>query len=96
MIKCKDCPRCKDVYPPETVDHNGNHFYICGMSGNIVYTYPRKEKRYNGKGYIKISESSCGLYQTFDDAFKAMSQAERLRWKAKNKEQISIFDIMEA
>ena len=96
MIKCKDCPRCKDVYPPDTVDHNGNHFCICGMSGNIVYTYPRKEKKYNGKGYIKISESSCGLYQTFDDAFKAMSQAERLRWKAKNKEQISIFDIMEA
>ena len=96
MINCSDCPRCKDVYPPDTVDHNGNHFCICGMSGNIVYTYPRKEKKYNGKGYIKISESSCGLYQTFDDAFKAMSQTERLRWKAKNKEQISIFDIMEA
>jgi len=95
MIKCKDCPRCKDVYPPETVDHNGNHFCICGMSGNIVYTYPRKEKRYNGKGYIKFSEDSCGIYKTFEDAFNAMSKPEQLRWRAKNKEQISIFDIME-
>lgn len=95
MIKCKDCPRCKDVYPPETVDHYGNHFCICGMGGNIVYPYPRKEKRYNGSGYIKFSEDSCGIYKTFEDAFNAMSKPEQLRWKAKNKKQISIFDILE-
>lgn len=96
MIKCKDCPRCKDVYPPETVDHNGNHFCICGMGGNMVYTFPRKEKRYNGNGYIIIPESSCGLYKTFDEAFKAMTKPEQERYNIRKNPQMTIFDIMEA
>lgn len=95
MIMCSECPRCKDVYPADTVDHNNNHFCICGMSGNMVYTYPRREKRIFGSGYINFPESSCGLYKTFEDAFNAMSKPERDRWKAMNEPQISIFDILE-
>jgi len=79
MIKCSECPRCKDSYP-DKVDFFGNHFCICGMSGNMVYTKPRKEKRYNGKGYIHYPESSCGLYDTFDDAFYAMTRPAQKRW----------------
>ena len=56
--------------------------------GSLDYFYNRLEEHI---GDFNDKE----LDQTFDDAFKAMSQAERLRWKAKNKKQISIFDIME-
>lgn len=80
MIKCSECPRCRDAYPGK-LDEYGNHFCICGMSGNMVYTKPRRERRYNGGGWIKFSESSCGLYNTFDDAFNAMTPVEQKRWK---------------
>lgn len=95
MINCAECPRCKDVYPNK-VDGNGNHFYICGMSGNIVYKTPRREKRYNGKGYIHFSVSSCGIYDTFEKAFNSMTQTERDRWNNDHFEnkQLSIEDFL--
>lgn len=34
MIKCSECPRFKD-HDPNKVDYQGNHFGICGMSGNM-------------------------------------------------------------
>jgi hypothetical protein len=71
MIRCDTCPRCKDVYP-NRVDHDGNRFYICGMSGNIVYKTARKIKRSSGSGYIYHDVSTCGLYETVDDALKDM------------------------
>lgn len=70
MINCDTCPRCKDVYP-DRVDIDGYHFCICGMSGNIVYTIPRKVRRHNGRGYIYFDVSTCGLYETVEDAKKA-------------------------
>jgi hypothetical protein len=79
MIKCSECPRCRDAYP-DKVDSFGNHFCICGMSGNMVYTKPRKEKRHSGKGFINHPECSCGLYDTFSDAFHAMTRPEQKRW----------------
>lgn len=79
-LRCSGCPRYKDSYP-DKVDVYGNHFGICGMSGNKVYTKPRKEKRYNGNGYIRFSESSCGLYRCFNEAFNAMTETERKRWR---------------
>lgn len=94
MIKCSECPRCKDTYP-DKVDSFGNHFCICGMGGNMVYTKPRRERRYNGKGWIKFSESSCGLYKTFEEAFNAMTKTEQDRYmKAKGAVQLSIFDMI--
>ena len=51
MVKCIDCPRCKDKYPGK-LDKDGYHFYICGMSGNIVYKEPHKFRRACGKGYL--------------------------------------------
>ena len=95
MINCSECPRCKDVYPADCVDHHGNHFCIWGMGGNIVYTYPRKERKYNNQGWIHFPESSCGLYNTFEDAFKAMTKPEQDRWKAKHEPQISIFELIQ-
>ena len=71
MIKCDTCPRCKDTYTGK-VDADGYHFYICGMSGNMVYKEPHKIKRHNGKGYINCGISGCGLYETVDDAIEAM------------------------
>ena len=79
MIKCDTCPRCKDIYPGR-VDVNGYPFRICGMSGNIVYVIPRKEKRYNGNGYVYFGVSGCGLYKTVKDALNAMTEPERKRW----------------
>jgi hypothetical protein len=79
MIRCYECPRCKDQ--PGKTDYNGNHFAICGMSGNMVYLKPRRERRYNGKGWISFSASSCGIYRTFDDAFNAMTKNEQKRWR---------------
>ncbi len=80
MIRCDTCPRCKDIYP-DKVDWAGNHFCICGMSGNKVYTKPRKEPRYSGHGYIHYGVGSCGLYDSVGDALKHMthSEIERLR-----------------
>ena len=43
-LLCKECPRCKDIYPGK-VDSNGDHFCICGMGGNKVYPEPRRVKR---------------------------------------------------
>ena len=80
MIKCDTCPRCKDVYP-DKVDGSGYHYCICGMTGNIVYKIPHKIKRYNGKGYIHKGISSCGLYESVEDALKHMTESEIRRWK---------------
>lgn len=79
MIKCNECPRCKDTYP-DKVDNDGYHFHICGMSGNIVYTIPHKTKRYSGNGYISLGISSCGLYENVEDVLKNMTESERRQW----------------
>ena len=52
----------------------------------MVYTKPRKEKRYSGKGHIHFSESSCGIYETFEDAFNAMTEVKQKRWLEAHKE----------
>ena len=93
MIKCSECPRCK---PTGRTDRNGYPFCICGMSGNIVYQVPRKEKRYSGNGYIHFSESSCGIYDTFDKAFNAMTKTEQDRWNRSHFEskQLSFEDFI--
>lgn len=80
MIRCDVCPRCKDSYP-DKVDFYGNHFCICGMTGNMVYTEPRKIKRDTGSGYIHFSTSSCGLYETVEDALSQMTEPEIRRWE---------------
>ena len=82
-IRCDTCPRCYDAYPDKT-DPQGNHFQICGMSGNMVYTTPRTEKRYSGKGYIHYGVSTCGLYETVEDALGKMTNAE-IRRLAENR-----------
>lgn len=93
MIKCSECPRCNNLYLG-VLDRNGNHFCICGMTGNKVYTTPRKEKKYNGKGWIKFSESSCGIYDTFEEAFKSMTKPEQMRYNIFHKaKQLSLFDM---
>lgn len=80
MIRCDVCPRCKDSYP-DKVDFYGNHFCICGMTGNMVYTEPRKIKRDTGSGYIHFSTSSCGLYETVEDVLSHMTESEIRRWE---------------
>ena len=80
MIRCDACPRCKDLYP-DKVDLYGNHFCICGLTGNMVYTEPRKIKKYTGSGYIHFSTSSCGLYETPEDALSHMTESEIRRWE---------------
>lgn len=80
MIKCDTCPRCKDSYPGK-VDYYGYPFRICGVTGNMVYVVPRKIKRRSGKGYIYHGISSCGLYDTVEDALAHMTESERRRWK---------------
>lgn len=79
MIQCDTCPYCKDTYPGK-LDSQGNHFHICGMSGNIVYTKPRKEKRYSGAGWIHFKISSCGLFKTIDEALASMTKIEKQRY----------------
>lgn len=79
MIRCDTCPYCKDVYPGK-LDTYGNHFCICGMTGNMVYTEPRKEKRYSGSGWIHYGVNSCGLFQTVDEVLARMTEAERQRY----------------
>lgn len=80
MIKCDTCPRCKDKYPG-TLDRDGYHYHICGMSGNIVYTIPHKIKRASGRGHINCGISSCGLFDSVEDALKSMTESERRRWE---------------
>jgi len=82
VIRCDTCPYCKDEYPGK-VDTQGNHFHICGMTGNMVYTEPRREKRYSGPGYIKFGISGCGLFDTVDSALASMTEIERERWRAR-------------
>lgn len=79
-ITCKECPRCKDVYPGK-LNSDGAHFFICGMSGNKVYKEPWKEKRLGGSGYIHHSANGCGLYETVESALAAMTAPERRRWR---------------
>lgn len=80
MIKCDTCPRCKDSYPGK-VDRDGYHFCICSLTGNMVYTMPRKIKRLSGRGYIHCGISSCGLFGSIEDVLKGMTDVERRRWK---------------
>lgn len=58
-VDCPDCPQCK----PKNTLRNGARWGICGMSGNIVYLEPWKEKRIHGSGYINHDVSSCGLFE---------------------------------
>ncbi len=79
MIRCDTCPYCKDSYPGKQ-DIHGNHFHICGMTGNMVYTEPRREKRWSGPGYIKFGISSCGIFETETDVLNHMTRIERDRY----------------
>lgn len=79
-ITCAECPRCKNNYPDAT-DGEGNHFCICGMTGNMVYTKPRKVKRYSGPGYLHFGVSSCGMYDTVEDVLNDMTESEIRRWR---------------
>ena len=88
MIKCDTCPRCKDKYPGK-VDRDGYHYHICGLTGNIVYTMPRKIKRLSRHGYIRCGISSCGLYETIEDALKRMTESERRRWEQEKERRAS-------
>lgn len=78
-VHCNECPYCYDP-DPAYVDYFGNHPKICGMSGNMVYTEPRKVKRLTGSGYIHYDIGSCGLYRTVEDALKSMCESERRRY----------------
>lgn len=86
-IRCDTCPRCKDVYPGK-MDLDGYHYCICGMSGNIVYKIPRKVRRNSGKGYISLRISSCGLYESVEDALKDMTESEIIRWRSEHDKEI--------
>ena len=79
MIRCDTCPYCKDSYPGK-LDSYGNHFHICGMTGNMVYTKPRMEKRWSGPGHIKFGISSCGIFKTVEDVLAHMTEIERKRY----------------
>jgi|GEM_PF-5135443 len=79
MIHCDTCPYCKDSYPGE-LDVFGNYFHICGLTGNMVYTEPRKEKRYSGTGWIRYGVSTCGLFETTDEVTARMTEAEKQRY----------------
>lgn len=82
-IKCDTCPYAKDKYPGK-VDHAGNHFHICGMSGNMIYLEPRREKKYSGSGYIYFGITGCGLFESVDEALASMTEIERERWMKKH------------
>lgn len=79
-ITCDICPQCKNLYP-DKVDSNGNYFCICGMGGNMVYTEPRRVKRWSGSGYLHFGVSSCGLYDSIEDVLKHMTESEIRRWR---------------
>ena len=87
IIRCDICPWCKDSCPGK-VDMYGYHFHICGMTGNIVYTISRKEKRYSGSGYIHFGISSCGLFHTADEVLAAMTEPERQRYYERKKDTV--------
>lgn len=84
MVLCRDCPKCKDVYPGK-LDRDGYHFHICGMGGNIVYPEPHKIKRECGSGYLSFGPGSCGIFETIDDVLKHMTESEIRRWKESKK-----------
>jgi hypothetical protein len=77
-LKCKDCPRFKDS---GHTDHEGNHFGICGMGGNMVYPEERKVKRVSGRGYIHYQTDGCGLYDTVEQALANMTESAVRRYK---------------
>ena len=79
MIRCDTCPRCYDPYPGK-LDPFGNHFCICGMTGNMVYTTPRKEKRISGHGWIHYGVSSCGLFKSVEEVLARMTEPEKKRY----------------
>ena len=79
-IGCDTCPYCKDEYPGK-LDSFGNHFHICGMTGNMVYTQPRKEKKYSGAGWMRFGISSCGLFNSPGEVLARMTEPERQRYR---------------
>ena len=83
MIRCDTCPYCKDTYP-DKLDRDGYHFCICGMTGNIVYTTPHKIKRVTGSGYIHCGISSCGIFESFEDVWKKMTEPQQRHWKERH------------
>ena len=87
MIRCDTCPRCENSYPGK-VDSDGNHFCICGMTGNMVYTQPRKVKRWSGPGYLHFGISSCGIFETVEDALASMTEIERQRYYERMKQNV--------
>jgi hypothetical protein len=46
----------------------------------MVYTKPRKEKRISGSGWIHYDISSCGLFETVDEAMARMTEPEKKRY----------------
>ena len=85
MVRCDTCPRCKDTYP-DALDADDYHFYICGMTGNIVYKEPHKIKRYSGSGYIKCGVGSCGIFDTIKDVLATMTESEKRTYFNKEKQ----------
>lgn len=59
FLDCTECPRCTPKYGLR----HGARYGICGMSGNIVYLEPWKERRICGNGWIHHHVSSCALYE---------------------------------
>ena len=76
-LKCADCPRWYDPYPGR-VDMYGNHPVICKMSGNAIYLESRRERKYNGSGYMYFEPSGCNIYGSPDEALQAMTEPERI------------------
>lgn len=76
-IDCLECPHCK----PKSGYWHGVRYGICDNSGNVVYLEPRREKRIYGSGYIHYLVSSCGLYESVEDALKKMTHAAIRQWK---------------
>lgn len=79
VIHCDICPYCKDLYP-DRVDSDGNHYEICGMTGNMVYTEPGRIKRVSGHGWIHYGIGSCRLFVTVDQVLANMTEIERQRY----------------
>ena len=79
MIRCNICPYCRNPYQADKVDSDGNYYCICGMTGNIVYPYPRLAERYSGSGYYRFDASSCGIFNSVDDVLTHMAENERKR-----------------
>ncbi len=86
-IRCDTCSRCKDMYP-DKVDSDGYHFKICGMTGNMVYTEPRRVKKTSGHGWINFGISSCMLFETVDQALASMTEIERQRYYERMKQNV--------